>query len=370
MMRNAMQRATRRTGLSRLFLGGAAAMLFAGPALASGCGKGFPTIDQVEGLRVFAVVADKPYANPGDSVDFEMSYYDGLVDPNDPDASPRPVQILWLGGCVNPPGDEYYGCYPQLAELFKDIGEGKPPPPDLVSGGIGVNKFSIKVPDDIVSSRPKPPTGPHYGLAYVFFAACAGEIKPVPPEGNGAAGDFPLGCFDAEGKRLGAESFVPGYTQVYVFEDGRPNANPEVMALTLDGEPISEDFAEIPEVERCGLSEDERSLGVGCDRQDPYTVCTSYKIDVDVPSEVGEFDPDSKTLDGKQLREVVWVDYFVDRGSLDTPVTLVSDVERGELDDHEAQWIAPSEPGLVNVWAVVHDGRGGAAALHRMLRVK
>src|SRR4029079_13330971 len=102
-------------------------------------------------------------------------------------------------------------------------------------------KFTLHLPPDLISRRPLPPDGPHYGVAYVFFAACAGTIKPVPPDSTGRAGSFPLGCFDAQDNRLGADSFVPGYTQIYSFEDGRTNDNPPVSGLTLDGKPIADD---------------------------------------------------------------------------------------------------------------------------------
>src|SRR5262249_40406118 len=61
----------------------------------------------------------------------------------------------------------------------------------------------------------------------------AGKIGPVPPSGTGKAGSFPFGCFDPDGNQLGPDSFVPGYTQVYAFEDGRVNANPRVLDLDI-----------------------------------------------------------------------------------------------------------------------------------------
>src|SRR5690242_18820623 len=104
------------------------AMLAAPVAWTSGCAGDYLPSDLVNGLRVFTVVADKPYAKPGDSVTFEMKYYDGA--PNSD--GPRPVQILWIGGCVNPPGDLYYGCFPQLAKVFANLDPNNPPPPGLI----------------------------------------------------------------------------------------------------------------------------------------------------------------------------------------------------------------------------------------------
>ena len=80
----------------------------------------------------------------------------------------------------------------------------------------------------------------------MFFAVCAGSIEPLSAGtggGGGAAGPgrygevpgFPIGCFDASGQQLGADSFVPGYTQVYAFADGRTNHNPVVLGLAIAG---------------------------------------------------------------------------------------------------------------------------------------
>src|SRR5277367_7128075 len=93
--------------LRRPLLESLALLAFVGPTVGSGCGSGFAPISQVSGLRVLAVVADKPYAHPGDTVTFTMTYAD-------PPGDTEPPQILWIGGCVNPIGDEYYGCYEQI----------------------------------------------------------------------------------------------------------------------------------------------------------------------------------------------------------------------------------------------------------------
>src|SRR5262249_13422247 len=159
------------------------------------------------------------------------------VDPENPDAKPRDIGIYWLGGCFDPVADQYYACYDQLLAAYRkftDITDIK----DLPDGvGFGPT-FTLKIPDDIVTRREQPQNGPYYGLAYVFFLACPGTPGLVSAEGTGRAGSFPVGCFDADGKRLGPDSFVAGYTQVYVFDDGRTNANPPIQALNLDHKAI------------------------------------------------------------------------------------------------------------------------------------
>src|SRR4051812_16663271 len=116
----------------RLLLGGLCLAALASPMLAAGgCGSAFDSISKINGLRVLTVIPavldeEHPtlgtevtgsYANPGDEVTFSMVEYDGLVDPKNPDAPERPLQILWLAGCYDPPNDAYYGCYSQLADV-------------------------------------------------------------------------------------------------------------------------------------------------------------------------------------------------------------------------------------------------------------
>lgn len=360
-----------------------AAALF-GPAAFSGCAVNFSPPGKINSLRVIAVTTDKPYIEPIPAeecaadperctVNFEMEVHDGLGDAN---GDPRPINILWIGGCFNPQGDQYSLCiFPALAifDQSKDaidaIKDGETPqfPPGLPVG-LGA-KFSMMVPD-IVSSREPPQFGPHYGIGYVFFLACAGYFGLLD-EDPSAAGNFPIGCFDYEtGKPQGAESFVPGYTQIYSFADGRLNQNPPILGLTIDGEEIPEDLDEIPTIPRCDVPPDERNQPPSCTREDPFTACKAYEIQVEVPEDVGEVDPDAKGDQGQQLTETVWVNYATDTGDFSSDIKLINDPQTGYQEEHKVQWIAPAEPGLATIWAVVRDARGGSSMVVRYVRVE
>ncbi len=367
--------------LRRLALAGAALAALSAPMIAgSGCGNTLDSISKIDGLRVLAVipaVLDEAhptlgteetgsYARPGDEVTFIMSYYDGYVDPTTGEQRSQTPQILWLAGCYNPPGDAYYGCYQQLAEVLQNF---DPENPDLNYVGFGPS-FTTRLPADIVSSRERPAVGPYYGIAYLFFAVCAGTIKAIPPSGGGQAGSFPLGCFDEAGNQLGADSFVPGYTQIYAFDDDRLNQNPRVQGFTVDGASAAEGLDQAVKVARCSVSDEERKAPASCSKQDPAEICTTYKLDIVADDTVAELDPDSSSSDGEPLKEVVWVDYFVDRGDLDTEIKLVNDATTGLIEDHSTTYLPPTEPGLVTVWAVVHDARGGSTVLTRYLQVE
>jgi hypothetical protein len=345
----------------------AALALTIGPAVGAGCQPGFDPPSKVATLRVLAVQADKPYAKGGETVTFDMTYTDGLDRDNQ-----RPVQIAWIGGCFDPKGDLYYNCYAQLGPTLAAAGSmtaGQGLPAEL-DGVIGVGpKFSITLPEDIVTRRPKPDQGPRYGTAFVFFMACAGKLGPAPATTEGRAGSFPIACFDDTGKQLGAESFVPGYTQLYAFEDERTNENPRIDSITWDGNVIPEDTTKIPTLKACPLTDDDRRVQ-GCAKKQAEESCTTYNLRVEVPRDVAELDPEAKTKDGEALREVVWVNYYVEAGDLSGDVALLSEASSGYNDDHGVTWLPPDAPGLYSIWTVVHDNRGGTSVLRRFVNVE
>jgi hypothetical protein len=394
----------RRTVLGTLLIAATAA-----PPLASGCAAGFASVSQVDGLRVLAVVADKPYAKPGDTVTFTMNYEDG----RDP-ARMRKPQILWLGGCFDPDGDQYYACYQWLlhilAELktFLQTGNLADIPPDVLQYLGQGETFQLKLPDDIISRRPDPgPTVPYFGTAFAFFTVCEGHVGQAPAgaggpsSSGGLAGSFPLGCFDDAGNPLGADSFVPGYTIVYSFRDytdpdgvirAITNDNPVVngLGVTPSGVADAGDVGDGGTVAACDVSEADRQA-TGCQRKDPAQLCTQYNVTVEVPDNVAEVDYTTTGVDGGALTETVWVDYFADQGDIDTPVLLVSDAVVGQQtsDKYTTTWTPPplggsqwtlaadagtsdqdAGPVTATLWAVVHDSRGGETVVSRTLTAK
>ncbi len=343
--------------------------------VALSCSPGFDPPSKVEGLRILAVTADAPYAHPGQKVTMRMTVADG-AHPTDP----RGIQIVWLGGCIDPEGDQYFLCFQQFAEklapLLKGGGKG-PLPPDVQPDFTGVangtpdaHAFTFTVPDDIVSRRPPPGDGPHYGIEYVFYAACAGKLAPAPFTLLGSkVPEFPLQCLDADGNPQGPDSFVPGYTQIYAFEDGRTNVNPPTAAVTLDGLPLPTDPTLAPKVALCPVSDAERQKR-GCARRGTgIGDCEQHDLGATIP-DAAEVMPDESDERGGSLREVVWVSYFADAGDVDSSVKLVSDSRKGYQDDHGTSWTAPDHAGLVQIWAVTRDQRGGESVARGFVRVQ
>lgn len=376
--------------MNRTALPARRALLVALSALALGvpccAGTSFAPSSEVEGLRVLAVTADRPYAAAplGGGVTFEMTYADAPA----AGAGPRPVQITWLGGCVNPPVgiDEQIGCLPQLLGAARELAPGgaasngeneeAEETPRLFdrddmtaeqSGEPGEAKFKMVLPDDIFDGARATETGSFFARAYVFFTVCAGTTRVASSPLDAG---FPLECVGEDGAALGPDSFVVGYTQVYVFADRRSNENPPVTGLTVklgDAE-VALDDEGLPVVERCDRPEETQAQG--CSPPAPEgDGCVEYDIEA-IVGDVAEVDVESAGLGGPPVREAIWVDYYTDGGGFDGARRLVSDTTRGFLGGHGTTWTPPSEPGRVSLWAVVHDTRGGASVVRREVRVE
>jgi len=370
--RRGHRRAPRPRRMLRTILVTLVLVMFVAPS----CAPGFDPPSKVDTLRILAVTIDKSYALPGEEVTLRMTVFDGAGHPDDPDKVPRNLQIVWLGGCFDPEGDIYYLCFPQLAEVLGSLGEGPPPEdvvkfegsPGAISGEPDAHEFTFTMPEDIVTRRPVPPVGPHYGIAYVFFAACAGQIVPADlTSTGGTVPDFPLECRDLANNTLGSESFVIGYTQVYAFADERRNENPPITGLTLDGQELPDDPDEAPEFKACPVTGDERREP-SCASDRAIDDCEHFPLKALI-GDVAETDPESLDIDGNPLREVVWVSYFTHGGDMTKALALVSDATEGYLADHETEWIAPAEPGTYAVWAVARDQRGGSSVRRGFVRV-
>jgi hypothetical protein len=348
-------------------------LLFALALLTAGApccgGANFTPASQVTALRVLGVTADKPYAAPGDVVTFRMTYADALNK-----TEPRPIEITWLGGCVNPFAGEVVGCFPKLAATLEAIASGMMSPAGLFkqettmpeqSGVPDAVSFDMTLPDNILDEpEVADETGTVYSTAYAFFIACAGKIRIAAETGEVS---FPLECVGDSGKVLSPDSFIVGYTQVYVFADGRTNENPPVDGLTLDGTAIEEPPGMPPVVPKCTPVGEDEPRG-GCGRQQGPE-CKTFKIEATV-ADVAELDPEAAEAGAGQVREAVWVDYYADGGAFSGAKKLIHDPTRGYQVKHATTWTPPAEAGLVTLWAVVHDARGGASVTQRVVRVE
>ena len=329
---------------------------------AVGCGPQFDPGNEIKTLRVMGVKKDKPYAQPGDDVNLQLLWHDpqGRTD----------VQRIFLGGCVNPPGDLYYGCFAQYGQTAAQGG--------LPAIGEG-DTFTVTLPKDIISSRPAlEPGQPRYGLYIVFFAVCAGTISFDTGGGaqDGSTG-LPIRCLDDAGKPLGSADFVVGYSSIYSFEDVS-NENPSFTVdnaglgqFTVAGKPLVSDCVGdacqgAPAVDVDCDAEPDRCIKTCADDGDPTCPAIDVKPAIDQKVERDEV---SSKLFGTSVTEQMWVNYYIDRGGI-SQVRLLNDTNSGWNTKYRGQLYAPKDAGPLQVWAVVHDNRGGMEFSRITLGVK
>jgi hypothetical protein len=88
------------------------------------------------------------------------------------------------------------------------------------------------------------------------------------------------------------------------------------------------------------------------------------------PMQNAESDDVSRIYYRRDIGEQSWINYYVDRGSLKSAARLLNDATSGWNPDFGTKFYAPKDPGPVNLWAVVHDNRGGQSWIAVRLRVR
>jgi hypothetical protein len=335
-------------------------------ATLSGCAQESDLPSQVHTLRVLAVRAETPFAMPGSTVQLGMLAYDGSPKAKLADGSNRPTSTLWIGGCNNPPGDNYGACVPYLHEVIDQLGEANlanrtipaNAPPGFIAWG---PNFEAQIPPDIISSRPLAQGVVYpYGVQMVFFVHCGGQLRRVSHDPT----TFPLGCFDsATGEQLGRDDFEFGYYPIFSYESIQ-NQNPVLSSITFAGNELGtscsadmpcasgshcgSDALCIPTVKRCTESDKDN--------------CEKHDLSVQVPRSSVERAVLAHVTEADALLETVWVSYYANAGSFENGARIINDPHSGWSDDTAGKWRANTDANReVRLWAVVRDNRNGVA---------
>jgi hypothetical protein len=309
-------------------------LLAAAAAAAVACNSDLPAASVVDTVRILAMSADNPYAMPGESVTLQVLAVDGRATP-----SPA-MRVFWLPAvCMNPPGDDYFGCYPAFASQFQ-------PGQDLSSSLVPGTAFSFTMPSDAISTAAPHPGSPDaYGIAFAFAIACAGRVEYLASDPQTQSPTTtPFGCFDDSNTALGPDAFVFAFTRVYAFADRR-NANPVIDHLTFGGNPI------------------DPTAGITlphCTAAD-QTKCPKTDVDTVVPDASWEVDPGSLGASGGPAHEAIWVDYYVTAGRFANDSLVLFDARTGRVSGTGDGYSAPQSAGPQTMWAVAQDTRGGAS---------
>jgi hypothetical protein len=193
----------------------------------------------------------------------------------------------------------------------------------------------------------------------VFFFACAGERFVLDPSAESL---FPIICEDADGNALGPDDYVAGYTSIYSYED-IGNSNPVVTGFKFRGEEVDADCIGVECVDAALPEIDCDKPGAPCVpvcEDDGDESCPKYEAQPVVDQELSvEPDEVAKIAYGDDFQEQLWINYYVDHGSITPDVKLLNDATKGWNPEYFANFRAPREPGRVSIWALVHDNRGG-----------
>jgi len=392
----------------------------------TGCGADFDSPDIVKTLRVLAVQKDHPYAAPStdpanlNRVHLSMLSYDGA---QKSPGEPRKIQRLWFSGCDDLPGDQYFTCLvrmyflwqayydpavpvarlpwqdgmswspiddipadipaEQRAQLVQAIVAQVDPtmPAELAESYLSTfrigagSTFEYPIPPRIIENHQpsSDPTLPPYGLSFIFFTACAGQLELAPEWKNidfktqlrNATLGFPFICVDDSGAALGPDDFVAGYSQQFVYA-GREYNNPVIDGANFNGTETSsaarclEDGCIEPTMPSCV---DDTS------KQLPHVPACTGKCPTYEFSPVMNPDADGNKVDAfasqtGSVDKQMWINYYTDKGSLKHSVRRLRDVDPSvgwNTDNYATTWTPPASPGPVNLWAAVHDTRGGVA---------
>ena len=330
-------------------------------AVVSCSGGGFDPPSKVASVRVLASRVDKPYAAPGDTVNLEVLAFDGRK------VQPEPMRISWVPtACINPRNDAYYGCFAALGGGGRngDAGAGDAGGGGMKGGSLptGVDltpflpsgpKLSITLPVDIIDTHPHVEgAADPYGLAVAFNIACAGHVELLPIDPNNINPQSPpIGCFDKDHNRLGADDYVIGFTRVFAYAT-RTNANPVIDHVTFAGATV------------------DPNAGVTVGLCASGAACPENSIDVVVPSSSQEPNPGDVDQNGVIQGEQIWVDYFTTDGSFGSDARLLYDAKSGAVPGTENKYSAPDKAAEGSLWVVVHDNRDGTSWLQIPLHVQ
>lgn len=244
------------------------------------------------------------------------------------------MQVHWFPApCIDPPGGQYYGCYPLFEALY-------PTGIDLAPALVRGTTTTITIPERALEGRTRPGDGEPFATAYVFMVACAGRVERIPRRSDLALNALPIGCIGTNGELASGDDFVVGFTRVFVFATRR-NAIPSIGEITFDGKPLAP------------------ATGIVTKRCTEHDSCATVPLDLHVADEAAEVDPENVDVDGKVRRETIYVDWFTSVGTFDANRKILIDGTLGRPPKTKIELEPPEVPLSGTVWAVLHDNRGG-----------
>lgn len=156
----------------------------------------------------------------------------------------------------------------------------------------------------------------------VTLLACAGGTFVLPTVDGGAPSGFPE-CEGGDG--------ATAYKRVTISDAAAPNRNPRFVDIAVDGTPLGGEPVELPV---CPAGE--------CAERTVTATAAPDAVETFVEIAFGE---------PVEREEGVYVSWFATAGSFERI--------RSGVDNLEVGWTPPAGAATVDLWFVMHDGRGG-----------
>ncbi len=327
---------------------------------AIGCNDvSWPNSRILSSLRVLAVRAEPASVHPGQGSRLALLCADG--------AKPDPacdVEVAWFAACNNPENNDPMECLNHYSGWFRGLSGPVSEAPRLA--GLAdfeiAPEFDYTAPSDILQAEVSVAGQPlRYGVAYVFFAACAGRLYPAP----GMPDQLPVQCRDRDtGALLDQKRFVVGVTTLYAYDlvrnDNPVIANPRFDGLTIPQQACSIDADCGPGFACLGESQCVPSVPRCVDS----STCRPHCLDVEVPTASFAL----TAIDGTPLAsplKSLWVEYYANMGGLPDDAGFgwhLPPEPATSVRSFCAMWQAPAQASSeARVWLVLRDDRGGLA---------
>jgi len=279
-----------------------------------GCGADFTPSSRVDKLRLLAVSADAPFAQPGEQVVLQPLL-----------AAPEDSPVSWaFATCSRPDASSVEGCLRALEGPFRDFD------PEQAKLQLAVD-----------------PQADHSGAAVlgVILVACPGAIE------SGTTQGVPVVCRGVAGERMALDTFEVGMKRISIRERDR-NGNPTIDALTWDGE---------------AWPEDELKSATACDDGghdiDACPAALRHRIGIETSAAEQGVDERGAPFEEQQIVQV-----YASHGSFAYEVRIASDADNRWVAQHSPHHVSEEE--LATLWFVVRDDRGGVGWQRRRVRVR
>lgn len=293
------------------------------------CQEPMESISEVTKFRVLGVQAEPPEIMPGQGTTLKVLFAD-------PKGEGRDVTIAWLNcvGSFSPTSDLSEGCEPVWA-----------PAVSLASQGGDTYEIPM-TPPDILSDLPG---DEEYLTVTVVTVLCAGGELAL----SDAEGEAPTGEIDALDDLCEGGDGLVAIKAFRISTSSNPNTNPTIALLKFNDAPL----AEISD----GPDADAGAPDAGGEQSGIYVCENSYGCMEGAPIQAFLTDESFQQYEKEEFGEIQvadenpYISWFVTGGKFSEDRSRTNEAPG----PFEVDWKPPRYGGVYELWAVVHDMRGG-----------